>query len=123
MISRITAIMNLRPGAKWVMRGDILEWQDSAQTKPTEEEIKLKILELEQSEPYRILRIKRDKLLKECDWVTLPDVQLSEEKKTAWLNYRQALRDLPDNVIPRLEGNHADDTESLTGIEWPQKPS
>lgn len=34
--------------------------------------------------------------LQQSDWTQLPDVPLTEEQKTAWATYRQALRDLPD---------------------------
>ncbi len=43
------------------------------------------------------VRIHRDALLKETDWVVNPDVTLSEEKKAEWLTYRQALRDITDH--------------------------
>ena len=36
--------------------------------------------------------------LRECDWVVMPDVIMSPEAKQAWLDYRQALRDLPANT-------------------------
>lgn len=37
----------------------------------------------------------RNSLLASCDWAVLPDVEMSEEKKTRILRYRQILRDLP----------------------------
>lgn len=37
----------------------------------------------------------RNHLLASCDWAVLPDVEMSEEKKTRILRYRQILRDLP----------------------------
>jgi hypothetical protein len=47
------------------------------------------------------LRKTRDKLLAESDIYVLPDRwnSYTEEKKTEWSNYRQALRDLPETVI------------------------
>lgn len=39
-------------------------------------------------------RIKRSRLLKESDWTQLPDVPLTN--KTGWANYRQQLRDIPE---------------------------
>ena len=41
------------------------------------------------------LRIKRDAVLQQCDWVLVPDTPLSQEKIDEWKVYRQALRDLP----------------------------
>ena len=49
MTSISLALQNLRPGAKWVCRGnsyDGLEWVDETQTKPSEDEIAQKIEEL-----------------------------------------------------------------------------
>jgi hypothetical protein len=47
------------------------------------------------------LRKTRDKLLAESDIFVLPDRwnSYTEEKKTEWSNYRQALRDLPETVV------------------------
>lgn len=39
-------------------------------------------------------RIKRSRLLKESDWTQLPDVPLTN--KPDWANYRQQLRDIPE---------------------------
>ena len=36
---RFDAIASLKPGADFVLTGDVLEWRDSKQTKPTESEI------------------------------------------------------------------------------------
>ena len=44
------------------------------------------------------IRAERNRLLAECDWTQLSDVSLATELKTAWQEYRQALRDLPETV-------------------------
>jgi hypothetical protein len=41
------------------------------------------------------LREKRDELLKKSDWTQTVDAPLSAEEITAWQEYRQALRDIP----------------------------
>lgn len=41
------------------------------------------------------VRSTRDSLLRDCDWTQMPDSPLSEEEKTLWQTYRQALRDVP----------------------------
>ena len=49
--------------------------------------------------------VKRAELLSACDWTQLNDAILIIEEKTAWQEYRQALRDIPqafatpDNVV------------------------
>jgi hypothetical protein len=41
------ALQSLRPRAEWVLRGDVLEWLDTEQTKPTEAEITAEIARLQ----------------------------------------------------------------------------
>ena len=55
-------------------------------------------------------RAKRNALIAETDFMAMPDYPLDEEKKAAILAYRQALRDVPEQVgFPRQ-------------IDWPTKP-
>ena len=115
------AILILKPGASYIVRGEVysdLEWLDSGQTKPTETEINNKISELDASEPMRLLREERFRLLSECDWTQGADVPNSI--KTAWQTYRQALRDLPASASPSLDSNYNLD---LTSVTWPTEPS
>jgi len=44
------------------------------------------------------LRDLRNQKLGECDWTQIFDVPLTQEQKTVWGTYRQALRDLPKNI-------------------------
>ena len=64
------------------------------------------------------LRTLRDQRLTESDWTQVADAPLTEEQKIAWQSYRQALRDLPENITdPKplvLDPNHPD---------WTIKPS
>lgn len=41
------------------------------------------------------IRNERDILLKESDWTQMPDSPLTSEMKYTWANYRQQLRDIP----------------------------
>jgi len=53
------------------------------------------------------IRSERDRLLKEFDWTQLPDAPVDQQ---AWAEYRQALRDVPQQAgFP-------------TEITWPVKP-
>ena len=47
MIDKITAIQSLRPNCHWIMRGDVLEWNDINQTQPTESEIEAEVSRLQ----------------------------------------------------------------------------
>jgi hypothetical protein len=60
---------------------------------------------------YEDLRTVRDAVLAESDWTQLPDSPLSDELKTEWATYRQALRDLPEN------------TPDITNVTWPTPPN
>ena len=44
------------------------------------------------------LRQKRNSLIASSDWTVLSDSPLSAELKTAWLEYRQDLRDITEGV-------------------------
>ena len=45
-----------------------------------------------------LVRTKRNQLLQESDFTQIPDCPLTAEKKEAYRVYRQALRDLPENI-------------------------
>ena len=59
-----------------------------------------------------LLRIERNNRLQATDIIVLPDrwAAMNDDTKTAWTNYRQALRDLPAN------------TADPTDITWPEEP-
>ncbi len=117
----VDALSILRPGAHYIVRGDVysgIEWLDSGQTKPTEKEINDKISELDSPEPMRLLREERTNRLKECDWTQFPDVP--DATRTAWQTYRQQLRDLPASASPKLDEIYELDLSSVT---WPTEPS
>ena len=57
---------------------------------------------------------KRQNLLTMSDRYVLSDYPITDAKRTEWTTYRQALRDLPDNVT---------DAQILGGtIPWPTRP-
>ena len=112
------ALTALKPGAQWTLNGEDytgLNWLDSEQ-QPTKQEIFDKIAELDAAEPMRLLRIERDKKIALTDWKVLPDQTPSDD----WINYRQALRDLPASVTPKLNSLYELDFSSFT---WPTEPS
>jgi hypothetical protein len=76
--------------------------------------------ELERNRDYLTeLRETRDQLLADCDWTQLPDVQntFTFSKQEEWIEYRQKLRDLPENI---------EDPKplviDLTHPHWPIRP-
>ena len=112
------ALLALKPGAQWVLRGTEysgLEWVDSGQTKPTETEVNSKIASLDSAEAMRLLRIERDVRIAKTDWRASSDVTLAD----AWKTYRQALRDITTQT-PKLGSDYELD---LTSVTWPTEPS
>jgi hypothetical protein len=71
---------------------------------------------LEDAEPMRLLRVERDRLLAETDWMANSDVTLASN----WKTYRQSLRDLPASAKPKLSSDGSLDMSSIT---FPTKPS
>ena len=59
------------------------------------------------------LRYKRDRLLKESDWNITSELEKGNAISTAWKNYRQDLRDLPDGK---------DTVDKCNNATWPTKP-
>jgi len=84
---------------------------DSESTiKITQEELDNKIAELEAAEPKRLLRQQRNQLLQQSDWMAVSDRVMTQ----AQIDYRQALRDLPETADPQLDENG-----QLTNVTWP----
>lgn len=101
------ALEILRPKAAWVYREDTgLEWRDTEQTEPDNEELTAKVAEIQAAEPMGFLREKRNLLLAETDWWANSDLTMTAEQTA----YRQALRDITDTYI------------SLDDVVWPTKP-
>ena len=72
--------------------------------------------ELVNAEPMRLLRVERNRLLAETDWLGNSDVTMS----SAWKTYRKNLRDLPASAKPKLS---ADGSLDMSSVTWPTKPS
>lgn len=61
MITKGEALLALRPGAEWNMLNGEIQWLDSEQTQPTEDEIIEKIAELEYKEEVEAYKAEREK--------------------------------------------------------------
>ena len=59
------------------------------------------------------LRQRRNALLASSDWTVLSDSPLSQTEKTAWLEYRQALRDITEGVTTEAK---------VKAVVFPEKP-
>ena len=47
MITKADAISSLRPNSEWTMTGDVIDWLDTNQTKPTDAEIDAEVTRLQ----------------------------------------------------------------------------
>jgi hypothetical protein len=79
--------------------------------KPPKEEFETKLQELIDAQPLKELRTKRNKLLTNCDWVTIKAYSTQKVVPKVWRDYMQALRDLPST------------TEDPTNPVWPSIPT
>ena len=112
------AINNLAPGAEYILRNnnyESLEWLSDDIEKPTEAALLAEQQRLDEKYPWDILRKERDRLLAETDWVVSRAVDASNDGlgiqlPQVWMDYRQALRDLPANT-----------TDPANPV-WPTKP-
>ena len=60
---------------------------------------------------WTALRTERNARLAACDWTQMPDSPLSQAARASWSDYRQSLRDLPENAT------------DPTQVTWPVSPS
>lgn len=113
------ALIKLAPNKAFVIDGDCelknVTWNQNVSKSdiPKDEDIIKKCEELQAAEPMQLLKEERNRRIAESDWRFLSDQTPSQ----AWINYRQALRDLPANSSPKLNENG-----QLTNVTWPEKP-
>jgi hypothetical protein len=103
------ALLELTPGAKWVIRDDVIDWMDTEQTQPTQEELVQKIAEIkytEEVEAYKETRFKAYPLISEqLD-------KIFHEGIDAWKVDIQAIKDahpkaVIDNTVLNTRKNQA----------------
>lgn len=75
-----------------------------------EEVAEREALLLAASVDFTMIRAERNSLLRDSDWTQLPDSPLTEEERSAWATYRQALRDM------------SEDFTTVDAVVWPEKP-
>jgi len=94
-------IKSWNPKPAWYRFGDT--WESiqvpEGYEKPPKELFEAKLQELIDAQPLKELRAERDIILSQTDkYATIDFPHGSESAKQAWLDYRQALRDLPANT-------------------------
>jgi len=117
MITIVDVLLQFYPDTEWGCDENTYEglhWSaKNTIEKPSKSDIEEKLTILQNAEPMRQLRIQRNHLLAETDWRFRSDLTPSQ----AWIDYCQALRDLPANSTPALDENG-----QLTGVNWPTPP-
>tara|TARA_R100001510_G_C7604778_1_gene170281 strand:+ start:594 stop:962 length:369 start_codon:yes stop_codon:yes gene_type:complete len=120
IITKAEALKSLHTNAKWSWIGEDysgITWDETnSDSLPTESEIDAELTRLTNVEPMRLLRIKRNTLLANCDWRASSDLTLSD----SWKTYRQALRDLPASASPKIDSNGDLD---MTSVTFPKEPT
>jgi hypothetical protein len=96
------------PGSGWYgvgeeVDGKMFKLVSGAPIAMTDEEKDEYYLSLKTVYSYAALRRDRNEMLMRSDWTQLPNSGLSEAKKIEWETYRQALRDLPEEMTEELE--------------------
>jgi len=94
-------IKSWNPKPAWYRFGDTWESIEVPEEyeKPPKEEFEAKLQELIDAQPWKELREERNKRIAQTDYLATIDYpHATEEAKQAWLDYRQALRDLPANT-------------------------
>ena len=105
------------------VRGELIyeniDWDKSVYTGtiPTKAEVDAEQQKLLDGEAMKRLRIHRDNLLEETDWVVTKASETGVAETTAWKTYRQQLRDLPSSATPEIDGMF------IKNVTWPTKPS
>ena len=105
------------------VRGELIyeniDWDKSVYTGtiPTKAEVDAEQQKLLDGEAMKRLRLHRDNLLKDTDWVVTKASETGVAETTAWKTYRQELRDLPSSATPEIDGMF------IKNVTWPTKPS
>jgi len=85
--------------------------------KPSKEEFEAKLQELIDAQPLNELRVQRNQLLKQTDFLTVSDFPYpSEDIRSAWIAYRQKLRNITATETPSL------DEKYQLVVTWPTPP-
>jgi len=82
------------PGSQYGDTWESIEFPPGHE-KPPKEEFEARLKELVDAQPLKELRQERDRRLQAVDWVAVKAFTTSTPVPQEWLDYMQALRDLP----------------------------
>ena len=112
----IEAILKLNPTAQVSVSGDDINtivWENGTTPIPKEQILAI-IPQVELDIALDNLRAKRNKLLADSDYIVLADSNFTPVKKSEWMTYRTALRNLTQGL---------DTIEKVNNVAYPLKPS
>lgn len=92
---------------KWVIGPTFKDYTDDAGVVHTAAEQEAAYKASKDAEQAKNIRATRDKLLSDCDWTQVEDAPVD---KAAWATYRQALRNVPQQI------------DFPWDVQWPNKP-
>jgi hypothetical protein len=87
------------PNTEWeIINNDYstLVWKTDSVPKPSKEELEALWGKTREEVSFQNLRLKRNNFLLKSDWTQVADAPVDQ---AVWAEYRQALRDLPENTI------------------------
>lgn len=116
MTNIIKAIKAINPNAEVVITGDNInniQWLNGTPPIPKEQILAI-IPQVELDIALENLRAKRNKLLADSDYIVLADSTFTPQKKSEWMTYRTALRNLTQGL---------DTIEKVNNVAYPLKPS
>lgn len=118
MIKIFNIIKAINPNAELVIKGDNIytceiKWLNGTPPIPKEQILAI-IPQVELDMALDNLRAKRNKLLADSDYIVLADSSIPSVKKSEWMTYRTALRNLTQGL---------DTIEKVNNVAYPLKPS
>ena len=99
--------------------GSAIESSNASDFGVTWKQVSDKKKSLQDAEPMRLLRVERDRLLVETDWMALDDVTMTDAQK----KYRQDLRDITKSASPKIIEDGPRTSLDMSSVTFPTKPS
>ena len=110
------AIKKINPSAEFTYQSEdinSIKWLNGTPPIPKEQILAI-IPQVELDMALDNLRAKRNKLLADSDYIVLADSNFTPAKKSEWMTYRTALRNLTQGL---------DTIEKVNNVAYPLKPS
>jgi len=110
------AILKINPNAEFTYKNDdinTIEWHNGTTPIPVADiQAQFPIVEFDMA--MEDLRAKRNKLLADTDYTVLQDSTYTDEQVAEWVIYRQALRDITNNLTTVAD---------VEAVVFPTKPA